>query len=174
MSVQKPGKKKQKTCRCKKLNNNFLCCWHCTYKLTSTLELSTHLSGIRPLHPLHRYALPGSSRIPLLRHPLAVNSKRSHARGSSLVHAHGRPAHAGVVHGGSHAGRIHASRGASRARLVHELAVVGLSSAHLEGGTHLEAKHKYAVMVSSLNVMLSVSFCRFRMLTCVCHSTIRF
>lgn len=79
-----------------------------------------------------------------------MSSKRPHAWGSSLVHAHGRPTHIRVVHGGSHAGRVHTSRGASWARLVHKLAVVGLSSAHLERRAHLEAKHK----VSGFNMII--------------------
>lgn len=108
----------------------------------NSLDHSTYLSWIWSFHSLHRNALTRSSRIPLLRHPLAMTSKRPHSWSSSLVHAHGRPAHIRVVHGGSHAGWIHTSRGASWAWLVHELAVIGLSSAHLERRTHLEAKHK--------------------------------
>lgn len=99
---------------------------------------TTHLSWIRPLHPLHGHALSRSRWVTLLRHPLAVRSKGPHSRSSSLVHAHGRPAHVRVVHGRCHAGWIYPSRGASGTRLVHELVVVGLSGAHLEGRAHLE------------------------------------
>lgn len=100
--------------------------------LFQSSDLFTHLSWIWPFHPLHGQAWSRSSGIPLLRHPLAVSSKRPHAWSSSLAHAHGRPTHIRVIHGGSHAGWIHTSRGASGARLVHELAVVGLSGAHLK------------------------------------------
>lgn len=71
-----------------------------------------------------------------------MRSKGPHSRSSSLVHAHGRPAHVRVVHGRCHAGWIYPSRGTSWTRLVHELVVVGLSRAHLEGRAHLEAKRK--------------------------------
>lgn len=100
---------------------------------------ATHLPWIRPLHPLHHHALPRASGVPLLRHSLAVSHERAHARGPGLVHAHGRAANTGVVHGGGHSGRVHPSRGSSWARLVHELAVVGLSGAHLERRAHLVA-----------------------------------
>lgn len=101
---------------------------------------ATRLSRIRPLHSLHGDALPWPPRVPLLRHPLAVRSKGPHSRSSSLVHAHGRPAHVRVAHGRCHAGWIHAPGGPSGSWLVHELVVVGLSGAHLEGRAHLEAK----------------------------------
>lgn len=71
-----------------------------------------------------------------------MGPERPHAWGLSLVHAHGRPTHARVVHGLAHAAWVHASRGPSGARLVHELVVVGLAWAHLEGGTHLEGEKR--------------------------------
>lgn len=101
-------------------------------------DISTHIPRIWPLYPLHGYALSRSTGITLLRHPLAVSSKRRHAWGSRLVYTHWRPAHIGVVHGRSHAGWIHSPRGTSWAWLIHKLAIVGWSMAHLERWTHLE------------------------------------
>lgn len=121
---------------------------------TNRFTEAAHLSWIRPLHSMHGDALPWPPWVPLLRHPLAVRSKGPHSRSSGLVHAHGRPANVRVVHGGSHACWIHPSGGASWSWLVHELVVVGLSGAHLEGRAHLQAKCE----ISALN-RITFAFC---------------
>lgn len=117
---------------------------------------ATHLSWIRPLHSLHGDALSRPPRVPLLRHSLAVRSKGPHSRSSCLVHAHGRPAHVRVVHSGCHPGWIHPSGGASWTWLVHELVVVGLSGAHLEGRAHLQTHVSFQASVRSLLIFVVI------------------